>query len=137
MDIAPGKVIPLLLAHASAEDRARVQSLSDSITFLARVEVPRLLEQSETAPQSATALLGDMSLLVPMAGLIDKDAEISRLERQVTKLEADMAKTEARVSNPNFGKAPEHVQQQARDLLARQTSDLDALRQQVERIRSL
>ena len=96
-----------------------------------------MLADGEIAPQSASALLGAMTLLVPMAGLIDKDAELARLSRQIAKLEGDLAKTQARVANPNFGKAPEHVQQQARDLAARQAQDLAALHAQHARIQSL
>ncbi|HWU69478.1 MAG TPA: valine--tRNA ligase, partial [Stenotrophobium sp.] len=137
MDISPGKPLPVLLQNASIEDQARIERMRDSIVFLARVESLRLLAAGESAPQSATALLGQMSLLVPMAGLIDKDAELARLERQIAKLESDLGKTETRVNNPNFGKAPAAVQQQARDMLDKQRQDLAALRAQQERIRSL
>ncbi len=137
MDIPPGKPLPVLLQNASANDRERLGRLAGSIQFLARVEAPRVLDDSETAPQCAAALVGTMKVLVPMAGLIDKDAELARLSKQIAKLESDMAKTEVRVSNPNFGKAPEQVQQQTRDLLAKQVQDLAALRDQQERIQSL
>ncbi len=137
MDIPPGKVLPLLLQNAGAGDSDRLARLQDAIQFLARVEAPRVLAASESAPESSTALLGQMTLLVPMAGLIDKDAELARLAKQIAKLEGDMAKTEARVANPNFGKAPEHVQQQGRDLLAKQQQDMAALKAQIERISAL
>ncbi len=137
MDIPPGKPLPLLLQNASADDRQRIARMNDSIQFLARVEAPRLLESGDSAPQSATALLGQMSLLVPMAGLIDKEAELARLDKQLAKLESDMAKTEARVGNENFGKAPPHVQQQVRDLLNKQRHDREALQAQQARIREL
>ncbi len=137
MDISPGKVLPLLAQGASASDRARIEQLLPSIQFLARVEAPLLLEADAAAPESATARLGGMTLLVPMAGLIDKDAELARLARQMAKLEADLGKTQTRVNNPNFGKAPEAVQQQARAMLEKQQQDLSALQAQQERIRAL
>lgn len=136
MDIPPGKVPPLLIQDASDSDADRLSRLAASIEFLARVETPRVLG-AEEAPQCATALLGTMKLLVPMAGLIDKDAEIARLEKRIAQLESDVVKVQARVDNPNFGKAPEAVQQQARDLLAKQQRDLAALRDQRERIAAL
>ncbi|TXH05064.1 MAG: valine--tRNA ligase [Nevskiaceae bacterium] len=137
MDISPGKPLPLLLQNASPADRERIARFESSIRFLARIESLRILVDGETPPQCATALLGQMNLLVPMAGLIDKDAELARLGKAAAKLEGDMAKTEARVGNPNFGKAPEAVQQQTRDLLAKQQQDLAALRAQMARIQSL
>jgi valyl-tRNA synthetase len=137
MDISPGKPLPLLLQNASESDRTRVEAMRGSIEFLARVESMRFLDAGEAPPESATALLGQMSLLVPMAGLIDKDAELARLDRQIAKLESDLGKTEARVNNPNFGKAPDQVQQLARDQAAKQRQDLESLRQQQEKISAL
>jgi valyl-tRNA synthetase len=137
MDISPGKPLPLLLQGATADDMARVARMRGSIEFLARIESLRFLANDENAPQSATALVGEMRLLVPMAGLIDKDAELARLARQIAKLESDLSKTEARVNNPNFGKAPEAVQQQTREQAARQRQELQTLREQEARIRAL
>ncbi|MGH8516576.1 MAG: valine--tRNA ligase, partial [Panacagrimonas sp.] len=118
-------------------DLERIERLRGSIEFLARVESLRVLAPGETPPQSASALMGAMRLLVPMAGLIDKDAELARLARQITKLEEDLGKVETRITNPNFGKAPEAVQQQARDLAEKQRRDLGALREQSAKIAAL
>jgi valyl-tRNA synthetase len=137
MDIAPGKVLPLLLQNAGDHDREKVQRLLPSIQFLARVEAPRFLDDQETAPQSATALLGAMKLLVPMAGLIDREAELARLARQTARLEKDLAGVEARLANPNFAKAPPAVQQQTRELAHQLRLDLRTLRQQEAEIRAL
>ncbi len=137
MDIPPGKPLPLLLQNATPADRDRIERMRDAILFLARVEGPSFLAAGDAAPESATALLGQMTLLVPMAGLIDKEAELARLSKQIAKLESDMGKTEARVSNPNFGKAPEAVQQQGRELLAKQKQDFEALQAQLKKIQAL
>ncbi|WP_020650360.1 valine--tRNA ligase [Solimonas variicoloris] len=137
MNIAPGKPLPLLVQDAGADDLARLAKMERAIEFLARVETPRVLGPGEAAPQSATALLGSAKLLVPMAGLIDKDAELARLAKQIAKLESDFEKTSARIANPSFGKAPEAVQQQARELNAKQQADIAALKDQEARIRAL
>jgi valyl-tRNA synthetase len=135
MNISPAVLLPLLLQDASDEDRARIERMRASIEFLARVEPPQFLDGA--APQSATALVGAMKLLVPMAGLIDKDAELARLAKQIAKLEKDMAGMQQRLGNPNFAKAPEAVQAQTRELAARQEQDLAALRRQEQAIRAL
>jgi valyl-tRNA synthetase len=137
MDLSPGKPLPVLLQNASAADVERLQRQKASLQFLARIDDIHFLEPGEQAPQSATALLGAMKILVPLAGLIDKAAELARLGRQIAKLEGDFAKTEARIGNPNFGKAPEQVQAQARALAAKQREDLQTLRQQEAQIRAL
>jgi valyl-tRNA synthetase len=135
MDLSPGKPLPLLLQNLSADDRARLARLEGSIRFLARIE--RIEEVGAEAPESAVALCGEMKLLVPMAGLIDKDAELARLDKAIAKLAGDREKTATRVGNPNFGKAPEPVQQQARELLAKQDGELAALHAQRARIAAL
>jgi valyl-tRNA synthetase len=137
MDIAPGKVLPLLLQQASAEDCARLTAMDASIRFLAKVDAPQLLADGTPAPESSTALLGEMKLLVPMAGLIDKSAELARLAKQIAKLSNDVALNRGRMENPNFAKAPETVQQKTRDLIAQQERDLAALQLQAAKIEAL
>ncbi|MDP9139981.1 MAG: valine--tRNA ligase [Pseudomonadota bacterium] len=137
MDISPGKPLPLLLQNASVGDRERVARMHASIEFLARIESLRVLDDAEVAPQSAATLLGAMKLLVPMAGLIDKQAELDRLTKQIAKLEGDYAKTRVRIDNPNFSKAPDNVQQGARDMAAKQEQDLASLKAQVEKVQQL
>jgi valyl-tRNA synthetase len=105
--------------------------------FLARIEEPYFLEASETPPESAVALLGQLKILVPMAGLIDKNAELARLGRQIVKLQQEVERGEAQLNNPNFGKAPAHIQDGARAQVSQKRKDLDALRKQEDRIRSL
>lgn len=135
MDLSPGKPLPLLIQNASDTDRARLARLEGSIRFLARIESVEIF--GDDAPESAVALCGTMKLLVPMAGLIDKEAELTRLDKALAKLNGDREKTAARVGNPNFGKAPEHVQQLARDLLAKQDADLAQLAAQRRQIEAM
>ena len=135
MNISPAVTLPLLLQNASGADRARAERMRSSIEFLAKVETPKFV--GAEAPQSATALVGQMKLLVPMAGLIDKNAELARLAKQIARLEKDMAGMETRLANPNFAKAPEAVQAQTRELAARQKQDLETLRKQEAGIKAL
>jgi valyl-tRNA synthetase len=107
------------------------------VMALARVEDPYFLEASEQAPQADVALLGNLRILVPMKGLIDKDAALARLAKKIAGLEGELARGEAQLANPNFGKAPAHVQDGARALVVQKRKDLEALRQQEARIRAL
>lgn len=138
MDIAPGKPLPVLLADASEQDRKRLHAHGGWLRFLARVERFDLLEAGSEAPQSATALLGEMKLLVPIAGLIDKDAELARLGRQIGKLKTDLDRSRAKLSNPNFAeRAPAAVVDKERDRaseMERSISDLEAQQARIEAI---
>ena len=107
------------------------------ITTLARVEAPLFLEPGEEAPQAATALLGDMKLLVPMKGLIDTEAELARLDKRIARTEKELAGLEQRLANPDFAKAPEHVVQGARGRAQQLREDLAALREQRERVAAI
>jgi len=137
MDIKPTRTVPLLMQNATQRDVDRMQRLKNFVMFLARTEEPYFLEASEHPPQAAVALLGEMKILVPMAGLIDKDAELARLGKQTARYEQDIERLEARIGNPDFVKAPPGVQQGAHTLLEQKRRELAALRQQEERVRAL
>jgi valyl-tRNA synthetase len=79
-----------------------------------------------------------MKVLIPMAGLIDKEAELARLDKELGKLQQDVERTEKKLSNPSFvDKAPEAVVQKERDKLAEAQSALAKLQEQAQKIRAL
>jgi len=110
MDISPGKALPVLLEQSSERDRQFVAKNELLLTRIGRVESVRPLADGEKAPAAATALLGNMRLLVPMAGLIDVEAERARLGKQRDKLEAELARATGKLANEKFvNNAPEAV----------------------------
>jgi valyl-tRNA synthetase len=138
MNIAPGKPLPVLIANASATDRARLISARAYLDFLARTESITLLDDEQQAPEAAMALVGEMKLLIPMAGLIDKDAELARLDKDIAKLTGDIERIAAKLDNPNFrDKAPAAVVAKERQRLAEQQAACAQLSAQRERIREL
>jgi valyl-tRNA synthetase len=138
MNIAPGKPVPVLLSNTSDSDRAWAERHRAYLDFLARTESIEILPAGDEGPESATALVGDMKVLIPMAGLIDKEAELARLEKELGKLKADAERVEKKLSNPSFvDKAPEAVVQKERDKLAEAESALAKLQEQAEKIRAL
>ncbi|WP_298634856.1 valine--tRNA ligase [uncultured Umboniibacter sp.] len=118
MNIAPGKPIPVLLRNASEIDQSRLTANSATLLSLAKLETATVLTSDEVAPMSATALVGDMEVLVPMAGLIDKDAELARLDKEIAKLEKEVARISGKLNNQGFvAKAPEAVIEKEREKL--------------------
>ncbi len=110
MDIAPSKRFDVLLENASARDAELVRAHSNLLERLALVASIRTLAAGEVAPQSATALLGGLKILVPMAGLIDVAAEQERLDKRLAKARAELAKCNAKLGNSNFvANAPAEV----------------------------
>jgi len=138
MDIAPGKPVPVLIQNASADDAERIARFTDSVSFLARLESIRVLSASDEAPQSATALLGSMKILVPMAGLIDKAAELARLAKLKAKLQKDLETNEARLASDKFvNGAPAAVIEKERARVTQQKAELATLAEQEARISAL
>ena len=138
MDIAPNRALPVLLQHASGQDQARAQRHRQAIDQVARVKSLQVLEEDEQAPQSATALLGGMKILVPMAGLIDKDAEIERLSRQLARLEVEIGRAQGKLGNAAFVKnAPPAVVNQERERLSEFERAQAGLHDQLTRMRAL
>jgi valyl-tRNA synthetase len=138
MDISPAKPIPIKFYNGNATDRQRLSRHQDLIQFLIRPESIEWLEADSEIPVAATHLIGDMQLLVPMQGLIDKDAEIARLDKEIQRLEKDTTRTEGKINNPNFvNKAPAEVVQKERDKLTDLVSALEQLQIQKGRIDSL
>jgi valyl-tRNA synthetase len=138
MDIAPSKKLPVVLQNASAEDLARVDKHRAFLERLAGLESIHPLAPGATAPQSATALLGELTILVPMAGLIDAKAEIERLEKQIAKTKDNLRKTQAKLSNENFVKsAPPNIVAQERERAADLERTIASLETQLARVRGL
>jgi valyl-tRNA synthetase len=138
MNIPPGKPLPLLLAHTSAQDRAWLAANRQYLDFLSRLESVTVLPEDDEGPESATTLVGGMKVLIPLAGLIDKAAEIARLEKEIARLKADVERTEAKLANPSFvDKAPEAVVAKERARLGESRLAIDKLEQQLGKIRAL
>ncbi|MDT8384279.1 MAG: valine--tRNA ligase [Gammaproteobacteria bacterium] len=138
MDIAPSKPIPVLLGNVNETDRARLVRNQNYIHFLARTESIRVLADDEQAPESATALVGEMKVLIPMAGLIDKDVEMARLSKEIEKKQQEVARIEAKLSNPSFvERAPEAVVAKEREKIAEILAALNNFEGQLERIKKM
>jgi valyl-tRNA synthetase len=138
MNIAPSKPLPVLLEGGSAQDIAWLDANEAFIKSLARTESITWLAPGEEAPESATSLVGEMKILVPMAGLIDKEAELARLAREIDRLENEVQRVEGKLNNEKFvGKAPADVVQKERDKLAEAKSSLDSLKDQRTKIEKL
>ena len=138
MNIPPGKPIAVLLQHASPRDRDYLQRNRHYLDFLARLESVTILDEIEAPPESATCLVGEMKVLIPMAGLIDKEAELTRLKKETEKIKGDLQRIEKKLHNPNFiEKAPQTVVQKERGKLEAQQSALIKLEEQLIKIQAL
>jgi valyl-tRNA synthetase len=138
MDISFAKPIPVLFSNGSDQDKARLDAYRPLLAFLIKPERLDWLEAGDEAPVSATQLVGEMQLLVPMSGLIDKDAEITRLDKEIDKKLIEISRAEAKINNPSFvERAPADVVQKEKDKVLDLGSAIQQLQEQKKRIVSL
>ncbi len=138
MNISMAKRIDIILKNASPSDQRRLADNEPLLMKLAKLESIRVLEAGEEAPMSATALVGDMEVLVPMAGLIDKGAELGRLDKEIQRLEGEVKRVGSKLSNEGFvAKAPADVIEKERAKLAEAEQALAKLAEQRQKIAAL
>ena len=135
MDIAPGRPVPVLLENWTPQDQQRFEATEAWIRNLARPESIRWMEPGETVPEAATVLVGNMRLLIPLADLIDREAELARLDRELKKLDGALGAVRGKLENEKFvSRAPEAVVQKERERLAELEAAQAQLAEQRERI---
>ena len=138
MNIKPAKLIPILLRNASTQDQEYAERHRASLEKLAGLESITVLPEGTQPPESAIALVGELSVLVPMAGLIDAAAEAERLGKQLAKANKDLALTQKKLANDNFVRnAPPEVVEQERTRIADLERTVTNLTAQLERVRRL
>ncbi|GFD95105.1 valine--tRNA ligase [Alteromonas sp. KUL156] len=138
MDISPNKPLNALLKNVSDEDARRLDAAKAFLDKLSKLETVTILKDGEQAPASATALVGEMEILIPMAGLIDKDAELARITKAMEKIEKDVSRTRGKLSNEKFvSNAPDEVIEKERGKLDEGEKALAKLKEQFETIKAL
>ncbi|MEH6388662.1 MAG: class I tRNA ligase family protein, partial [Pseudomonas profundi] len=138
MNIGPGKPLELLLRKANSEDQRRLNENEAFLKKLAKLSSITVLGEADEAPLSATALVGELEVLVPMAGLIDKTAELARLDKEIGRLEGEIKRVAGKLGNAGFvDKAPAAVIDKERAKLAEAEQALTQLSEQRSHIASL
>jgi valyl-tRNA synthetase len=128
----------VLLQNGSEKDAQRLEINRVYLQKLARLETITWLSVDDTAPECAIALVGEMQILIPMAGLIDKTAELARLDKEIQKVRNDLPRVEGKLNNPSFvDKAPADVLEKERAKLADMQSLLHSLESQHAKISAL
>ncbi len=137
-DIKPGKPLTVLIQNGSEQDKQRLDANKLYLQDLGKIESITWLNDTDEAPESATALVGEMKILIPMAGIIDIDAEKARLKKEMDKISSEIKRTEGKLSNPKFvDKAPEAVVNKEKEKLAGYQSTLTSLTEQLKKIEAI
>ncbi|WP_294615899.1 valine--tRNA ligase [uncultured Gilliamella sp.] len=110
MNIAPSKPLQLLIRKASPTVHRIVSNNVNFIEALGKLSEIVLLDEGETGPLSVTKLIEGAELLIPMAGLINKEDELVRLAKEIERIDSEIARIDNKLSNASFvDKAPAAV----------------------------
>jgi valyl-tRNA synthetase len=138
MNIGPSKGIPALFKNADTNDQRRIKDNGSFLTTLAKLDSIDILPTEAEAPMAVTQLIGNLELLVPMADLIDKDAEVSRLQKEIGKLDKEVSRLAGKLNNPKFvDKAPADVVAKENEKLDGYKNDQQKLLEQIEKIKAM
>jgi valyl-tRNA synthetase len=126
-NVAPGKVLPVLIKDGTPLEHETLQRHQRCVLSLARIEVPRVDQNADTTDM-ATALAGDMTLLIPLAGLIDRVAELKRLATELDKKRQDLQRTETKLANRDY------VERAPAEVVAKERSRCEELQAAIGRL---
>ena len=138
MDISPARRLAPLVQGATVQDAAHFERHAALLGRLAGIDPVRVLAAGENAPPSAAAVVGHLTLLVPMQGLIDPAEELARLRRKQEKNQQEITRALAKLENPNFvNHAPPEVVATERERIAQFEKVNESLARQIAIVEGL
>jgi len=138
LNISPSKPVKVLLKNSNDEDVRCLNEYRGFVSSLAKLESIELLKDGEKAPTSSTALAGSLEILVPVAGLIDVEAESSRLQKEIDKLKGEHKRLAGKLQNERFvANAPAEIVEKEKEKLANTLQALTKLEEQQLELKNL
>ncbi|WAW87826.1 valine--tRNA ligase [Xanthomonas citri pv. malvacearum] len=135
LNVPPSKQVRLLLQAGTADDRPRVARFASQLSFLLKLESIDWLDAGQDTPPPTAAIVGELTLLVPLEGLVDMDAERTRLDKEIRRVEGEIGKCNGKLGSATFVQnAPVAVVEQERARLNDWTTQLTGLREQRAKI---
>ncbi len=138
LNISPAKPVKVLLKNWQSDDQRCLQAYRQFLSSLAKLESIELLQSDQESPVSSTALFNHLEILVPVAGLIDVDSEVARLDKEIKKLESDKSRLSGKLSNKKFvDNAPAAIVEKEKEKLLAAENALEKFEQQKRALQSL
>ncbi len=138
MNIPPNKPLNCFVQNFNKTDEVYLNKYINILNTLSKMATIDKLATNDEAPESATALVGEMKILIPLAGLIDKEQEAARLNKEIEKLEKQKMVSEGKLNNKKFvSSAPEAIVNTEKERLASAESAITDLSEQLKKIGNL
>lgn len=138
MNVAPGKIISLYCRYSNTLEKQRIMRYESFLKSLAKIESIKLLMDDQQAPISATALVKQFELFVPLAGLIDKNAEMTRLDKEIEKINLNLQRIQAKLANSSFiNNAPAEIVEKEKTLVKELQGALEGFEKQKIRLSAI
>ncbi|WOE31379.1 MULTISPECIES: valine--tRNA ligase [unclassified Acinetobacter] len=138
MGLGNARLLPVLLQNTTDAEKAQISRIEPLFKALAKVENITFLNSDQQAPLSSSSVIGHVSVLVPMKGLIDPQAELARLQKDLDKVQKQHDQIANKLSNPGFvNKAPAAVVEGEKAKLAEFVDQLNKIRANMEQIAAL
>lgn len=137
-NIAPSKGLDLIARHFSNDEIVILNANEMLLKSMAKLDSVKVFTNGESAPLSVAKLVANGEILIPMAGFINKEAELARLTKEMEKLKGEVARIEGKLSNEAFvAKAPEQVIAKERKKMQEYQEGLEKLHKQFAEIEAL
>jgi len=138
LNLGNARLLPVLLQNLTATEQEQLTRIAPLFKALAKVESLEILGAGVEPPLSSSSVIGQVSLFVPMKGLIDPKAEQARLQKEIDKLQKAVEMLANKLSNEGFvAKAPPAVVEVERAKLAEQREQLGRLEGQMGQLAAL
>lgn len=134
MNIAPGKLLPLLLNKGTEKDHEKIEHHKKYLMTLAKLESINWIKE-EKIPPSASTLVDTLELHIVIGDLFDVKTEIERINKEISKLKDDITRIEVKLNNPNYTqKAPPSVVEKDRSKLIENKNLLNKLQTELKKL---
>ncbi len=138
MNIPPNKPLNCFVQNFNKTDEVYLNKYINILNTLSKMATIDKLATNDEAPESATALVGEMKILIPLAGLIDKEQEAARLNKEIEKLKKQKMVSEGKLNNKKFvSSAPEAIVNTEKERLASAESAITDLSEQLKKMGNL